>query len=571
MRISVVFFCVLIFSFGQAQAQPAAKCELQASTAVRQHSQFSTAVDAAVAQAFPPTESGVYLAVLKGNEVVHEAGYGLGHLELGTPWTRDTRYRLASITKTLTAAAVLALVEQRRIDLNASARHYLPDAGLLFDTIKIKHLLSMRAGLWQDEQLTALAGIAPFGDNFNASSGVVTPDSLYQLALRQSQLNQPAGTVTVYTDTNYRLLARIIERVTGKTFAEAMQELLFAPAGMSSSGIFTFWGRGIPCAVPSFEQREVGLVQVLGDMYSSTGDGGAYSTGADMIRLMQFLTAPREKSISLLEQLSDPQSRAVDASSHYRLGVETRTDADVRFLGHSGLTGTDAWHAPDYGFSVILLSNRPDLDSGPVMAAIATAFKAAWPESYQARNLSFRFSGETAPQLATNLAAGVYVDEQRGFVLELAQAENGTAEQWQFWGENLHFTQGNTTGELLDIDTQIRLQPATDRNSFSAQAPHWKGVRKFTRVRESTHAPAPAAGVYWVTALRHAVSIQEQDGQRYLSLVGDVLPQSRLNITAVAENVSRAGDYWLFTRADGSVELKNNYISGLILTPLKRF
>jgi hypothetical protein len=53
--------------------------------------------------------------------------------------------------------------------------------------------------------------------------------------------------------------------------------------------------------------------------------------------------------------------------------------------------------------------------------------------------------------------------------------------------------------------------------------------------------------------------------------VGDVLPQSRLNITAVAENVSRAGDYWLFTRADGSVELKNNYISGLILTPLKRF
>lgn len=168
--------------------------------------------------------------VAEGPEIIYKRGFGLANREWQIPNSPDVKYDVGSLTKTFTAVLTMTLVEQDKLELEGKITDYLlnyrEDTG---SQITLHHLLSHTSGLppfWTREF------VRNYGrDEFEQDYFIKTFCS--------GDLEFAPGTDSRYSDTNYYLLGRIIESVTGKTYAETLEEDLFKPLGMYNSGYYT--------------------------------------------------------------------------------------------------------------------------------------------------------------------------------------------------------------------------------------------------------------------------------------------------------------------------------------------
>ncbi len=165
---------------------------------------------------------GVAVAIVHQNTVVYSRGFGDDGY--GRPVTPETGFILGSMSKSFTALAIMQLVEQGRLDLDAPARQYLPwftlaDADAA-NRITIRHLLNHTSGI-PARAPRATSPHATLQDQVRALA-TVAPDA-------------PAGTAHVYASPNYLVLGAIIEQVSGEPFAAYTQQQIFTPLGMRHS------------------------------------------------------------------------------------------------------------------------------------------------------------------------------------------------------------------------------------------------------------------------------------------------------------------------------------------------
>lgn len=208
---------------------------------------------------------GMAVAIVRDGEVVHAAGYGTDGR--GDPVTPRTPFRIGSLTKSFTAAAVLQLVDAGRIALDAPVREYLPDF-MPADRITVRHLLNQTSGI-------ADAGVPTLNDGEEDLARRVA-------SLRDARLVSEPGHEFHYCDVNYQVLARLVEVVSGRPWAVYLDERVFAPLGTADTvagataaqadappgHILLF---GMPIARPELD----GLL---------AGSGGVVSTAQDMGR-----------------------------------------------------------------------------------------------------------------------------------------------------------------------------------------------------------------------------------------------------------------------------------------------
>jgi CubicO group peptidase (beta-lactamase class C family) len=165
--------------------------------------------------------SGVVLFARDGNVLYHKA-YGLADCKAGVLNTVRTRFRIASLTKTFTAAAIVILAERKRLGLNDPLSKFLPgypDG----DKIRIHHLLSHAAGVPDPEP-------ADFFDK------PMTPDELIG-TFKNKPLEFEPGTRGKYSNGGYVLLARVIEKASGRPYADFLNDNIFKPVGMADTGV----------------------------------------------------------------------------------------------------------------------------------------------------------------------------------------------------------------------------------------------------------------------------------------------------------------------------------------------
>ena len=169
---------------------------------------------------------GLALAVMRGGEVLLARGYGVAELEHRTPVTDATMFQSGSMGKQFTSAGIMALVEDGRLDLEASVRRYLPDTPDSWQPIRLRHLLNHSAGL---PDYTA--------DGFDYRRDY-TDDDLLRMAAALPVEFAP-GTRWNYSNTGYVVLGIIITRVTGMPYHEFLRQRLFTPAGMPTIRVIT--------------------------------------------------------------------------------------------------------------------------------------------------------------------------------------------------------------------------------------------------------------------------------------------------------------------------------------------
>jgi CubicO group peptidase (beta-lactamase class C family) len=359
---------------------------------------------------------GATVVVVHGGEVVHSRGYGYADVEAGRPFDAGTSvFRTASVSKLFTATAVMQLVEQGRIDLDADVNRYLdfrvPDT--YPEPITMRHLLTHTAGF--DERLLGSSASRRRPEAVLAARQYLTsPDAAPRV--------RPPGQVISYSNYGMALAGYIVERVAGKPFAQYVDDHIHAPLGMSRS---TF-AEPLPARLENDRVRAYrfhrGRHEALPITFESDGPAGSqFSTGADLARFMLAnLNAGELDGARILGPDALRQLHAQAFTHHpglpgWTLGfIEYRLHGS-RMIGHGG--DLPGYHnqltlLPEEGLGVFVHFNGMwpvTLDDDPrsrVVDHIVTAFIPAAGSDGAGTAAVARDAGEFASPAAAPAPAG---------------------------------------------------------------------------------------------------------------------------------------------------------------------
>ncbi|WP_439577009.1 serine hydrolase domain-containing protein [Elioraea sp.] len=407
-----------------------------------------TDFDAALATLFSdwaPDEPGGEAAVLHGDRVVACRAFGLASLEHGVANALTTRFHIASVTKTFVGAALAMLAHQRRLDLDADVRAIIPELAVP-GPITLRRLAGMTAGLRDAMEMMKLRGVWYRYPRCEAD--------LIDLALAQSEPSYPAGERCVYTNIQFNLCALAIARIVGKPFAEALDDLIFAPLGMTRTLI-----RDDPETVTDQLAnpyiKDAGTWRRGAWAFGISGAGGLVSDLDDLIRWNLALRDGAVNGVSITA-MTERASLADGTKTNYGLGLGIRTWRGLTVWVHGGsLPGYKANFArvPERDLGFVLLSNRDDADP---YARLRRLLELTLGESVPAPP-----APDTGLDAATlDALSGTFVDSVSGEPLTLTR--NGTGLTVDKLGFSLSLApQGN--GVFLDgwanFDTTIRVEP----------------------------------------------------------------------------------------------------------------
>jgi CubicO group peptidase (beta-lactamase class C family) len=214
------------------------------------------------------------VAVRRGGQLVYEESFGFADFENRTPFNEHSRFEVASITKTFTAAAIAILLTQEKLTLDSTLDTFFPDfpRGRV---ITIRHLLSHASGL----------GELPQGQWITQSHPL--PDVVSEIG-KQPFLFAP-GTSERYSNSGFVLLAAVIEKVSGRSYDEFLHEQLFQPLGMTETGNYSPQ-EILPGRVHKYQPGPTpDLVWNIPveDLSYATGAGSASSTASDLLRWLR--------------------------------------------------------------------------------------------------------------------------------------------------------------------------------------------------------------------------------------------------------------------------------------------
>jgi CubicO group peptidase (beta-lactamase class C family) len=294
-----------------------------------------------------------------GTEI--SACHGVTSVDNALPIDQDTLFIIASVTKTLTATTLMRLVAEGKVELNAPVRLYVPEFWLkdqqVADKITVLNLLNHSSGLdWR----------------VNADTGE-GDDALERYVAKMAEMELIAlpGTRTSYSQAGYNLLGRLIEKVTGQTFEQAVASLVFEPLGLSHS----FFARDdimIRRFVVGHNPAEDGTLSIARPWRHSRGEnpgGGIATSVADLLRWTRFHlgdgraeSGTRVLPTHMLQQMKQPTAelRASNLGDAIGIGWFLRDVGGVRTVGHAGSANgqfAELLTVPERNFAVVSLSN----------------------------------------------------------------------------------------------------------------------------------------------------------------------------------------------------------------------
>jgi CubicO group peptidase (beta-lactamase class C family) len=326
--------------------------------------------------------AGLTVAVIRDGGLAWFHGHGLADVASKRPVIEDTVFRVASITKTFTAIAVMQLWEQGLLDLDAPANDYLrtfrltpTNAGLRPATVR--HLLTHTAGVGYWRRLSDLLQPGVGSGVRAAPSGALPLADYYRRGL---PVEVEPGTKWVYSNHGFAALGQIVEDVTGQPLDRYLRERIFDPLGMERTDLMRS-ERVRPYLATGYVLGSHGLKPVADREVPTPGGGGMYSTTADIARYVAallkmaanehgFVLRP-ETLATMFQPHFQPDPRVPGMGLAFELGEED----GHRTVGKTGILS--GFHsaislAPDEGIGVIVFSNTGGLDGRGATVPLAT-------------------------------------------------------------------------------------------------------------------------------------------------------------------------------------------------------
>ncbi len=287
---------------------------------------------------------GLSVAILKEGKILKMQSYGLANIETGTAVTSQTVYKLGSLSKQFIAAAVMLLEQCGKLHLDSPVSAYLDSLPQTWQSITVQNLLSHTSGLIRD---------APDFDPLKVRTLNEDIQAIYHLPL-----DFPPGTQWDYSNMNYYVLAAIIEKVADTNWVGWIRKHVFEPCGMSQTRAYSI-SDIIPNRADGYEKASAGWKNA--DIWLALRPSGAFVSSITdlakwdrMLYSGTLLTASSKKQMWAASKLKD------GTNAPYGLGwFIDSVNTHLRVHHDGGVPGfrSDFEHYPDYGFSVIVLTN----------------------------------------------------------------------------------------------------------------------------------------------------------------------------------------------------------------------
>ena len=293
----------------------------------------------------------VAFLVAKNGQIIYENYMGYANKRTGEMISKDMPLHIASVSKVLTSTAVLMLIDAKKITLDQKVNSIIKN--FPYSEVTIQTLLNHRSGMRNYAYFTFENG------NWDKKQTLTNEDIVKVMADKEITLERPTDTGFGYCNTNYAMLALIIEKVTGLKYPEAMKEMIFAPLGMTNTFVFDI-AKDRDMIAPSYKgnNTEIGI-DYLDGVY---GDKNIYSTPRDLLKFDKARFAPFFLNADLIKKIYTGYSHESKGIRNYGLGIRmTEFEKGEPFYYHNGW-----WHGNTSSFinlrkekvTIIVLSNK---------------------------------------------------------------------------------------------------------------------------------------------------------------------------------------------------------------------
>ena len=310
---------------------------------------------------------GASVAVVKDKNIIYQRGFGLSDLQLREKIEPKTNFRLASITKQFTLFSILLLEDENKLSFQDSLQKFFPNLPLYSSRMTIKNILQHTSGLLAYE------------DHMPDTLTVQLKDKdVLQILMDQDSTYFPPGTEHRYSNSGYAVLALIIEKVSGKSFAQFLKDRIISPLDMNSTIAFEKSISTVKNRAYGYTKTDSGFVNSDQSLTSAVlGDGGIYSSTIDLIkwdRAIDSTTLLKSDKLSkMFEKAILPNGEIVDYGLGWRLDPYKGYVRQYHTGGTSGFSNI-YMKLPQFNLTIIVLINIKDFDAKNYAEKIADLF-----------------------------------------------------------------------------------------------------------------------------------------------------------------------------------------------------
>lgn len=307
-----------------------------------------------IVQSYVPGKFMGTVLVAQDGKIVLDKGYGFANLEWDVPNTPTTKFRLGSLTKQFTAASILLLEERGKLKVDDPVKKYMPNAPVAWDKITIFHLLTHTSGI---------QNFTGFPDYDSTQAIPTTPEKLVE-RFQDKPLEFEPGTKWNYSNSGYVLLGYLLEKISGQSYAEFLQQNIFMPLGMKDSGYDSNSAIIAHRAMGYAQGKSAPVNAGFVDMSIPFSAGALYSTTEDLLRWEQGLFGGKVLTAASLTKMTTPFKQ------DYAFGLGVSANNGHKMFAHDGgIQGFNTFlgYFPDDKLVVAVLANL----NGPFADQIA--------------------------------------------------------------------------------------------------------------------------------------------------------------------------------------------------------
>lgn len=312
---------------------------------------------------------GATIAVQQQGNIIYSAGFGHADLEHDAHNSPSTIFHVASVSKQFTAFAIAMLADQGKLSLDDDIRKYIPEMNDFGTPITINHLVHHTSGLRDQWNLLLLAGWR--------LDDVITQKQLMRVITRQKELNFAPGAEFVYCNTGYTLMAEIVSRVTGESFADWTRKNIFEPLNMKSSFFYVDHEQVVPNRAYSYYRDNTGVYKKSVLSYANAGATSLFTTVEDISLWAVNFKTMKVGNSNVMDMMNRRFVLTNGDTIDYAFGQSITRYNGLNLISHNGADAgyrTALLRFPDQDLSIAVFSNLASFSPGGMANTIANVY-----------------------------------------------------------------------------------------------------------------------------------------------------------------------------------------------------
>jgi CubicO group peptidase (beta-lactamase class C family) len=376
-------------------------------------------VDQAAAQLYKDTP-GAVVGVIQGGTLTFVKGYGAADLTNGLPFTAETPTNIGSSSKQFTGFALALLASRGKLSLNDDVRKHIPELKDFGTTITVRHLLTHTTGYREFINTLLIEGRQIMEGDY------IAPDEVIKVLNRQPSLQNAPGAEFNYNNSAFSLATIVVERVTGRPFAEWMRDEVFLPLGMTKTWVRANPGQIIPNRTVGYIAGDFGFREVR-DLHGSAGAGGIYTTPGDVAKWMHNFKTGTLGGPAVIKEMTTSFVLNNGTPSNYGYGLFLGTNRGLTQWQHGG---NDVAHSstfvyyPDLDGGYVVFSNYQGVPGG-IAGVVAESFFGQHMTAAPARPAATAAAGVEVPGATLQRYVGKYQMTTLGDLLLTVEQQRG--------------------------------------------------------------------------------------------------------------------------------------------------